>query len=169
MSDLLTVTEFIALRSISKKVNTEKVQESIDLSEQSDLYQFLGDFFFDLLKNFGEVSYSDLMAGSEFTYCDEVFIHKGIKALLADLTYARYIYMINVNLTPFGAQTKFTDDSEAISRNTIKDISTQAKVDANTKFKIIQKYLLSDPVIFKRYCDSQNVSTGFNSQKFSKL
>lgn len=170
MSNLITVTEFATFRNISEKINVKKTNEEIGLAQKSDLYDILGDFFFDVLDNAEDVSYSDLMDGSTFEYCDESFTHDGIKALLADFTYARYIYMINVNLTAFGAQSKFTEDSNGIDRNTIKDIAKQAQLDANIKFKTIQKYLLSNPDnLFDRYCKTQNVDAGFFSQKFYKL
>ena len=91
--------------------------------------------------------------------------NEGIKAFLADLSYSRYIYMINVNLTPFGAQTKFTNDSTGIDRNTIKDLSKQAQIDGNIKFNIIQKYILSKPSVFSRYCKENKKDTGVRSSK----
>lgn len=169
MSNLITAIEFAAFRDISKKINTEKVNESISLAQDSDLADILGDFFFDVLKNSAAPTYADLMDGSEFTYCDEVFIHKGIKALLADYAYSRHIYMINVNLTPFGAQSKFTDDSNGIDRATVRDISKQAQVDAGIKFQAIEKYILSEPILFKRYCGGKGGDKSFNSIKISKL
>ena len=169
MANIITVTEFSTFRDIGKKIDEDKVNESIELAQGSDLNDVLGDFFFDVLKNKDEATYSELMGGSEFEYCDETFIHKGIKALLADYTYSRFIYMINVNLTPFGAQTKFTQDSNGIDRNTIKDLSKQAQQDASIKFKTIEKYILSEPTLFSRYCDGKKGDTGFNSQRISKL
>lgn len=166
---LITPTEFANFRSISKKLDTEKLNESIGLAQQSDLQDMLGGFYYDVLKNKDELTYSDLMNGSEFEYCGETFNHAGIKALLADLTYSRFIYMINVNLTPFGAQTKYTEDSNGIDRNHIKDLSRQAQFDAGVKFKIIQKYLLSDTELFSRYCKQENYNTAQFTQKISKL
>ena len=110
------------------------------------------------------------MDGSVFTYCDEEFEHDGIRALLADFTYARYVYMANVNLTAFGIGSKFTEDSEGVDRNVIKDLAKQAQIDANIKFKTIRKYILSNPDgLFDRYCKNQNVGAGFFSQKIWKL
>jgi len=169
MANLITVTEFTNFRNISKKVDESKVNEAIALAQKSDLFDALGDFYFDLIKNNAESSYYDLMNGCEFNYEGELYIHDGIKAFLADLAYARYIYMVNVNLTPFGAQQKFTQDSTGVDRNVIKDLSKQAQIDGNIKFKIIQKYLLSKPNTFSRYCKGKSRGTGFGSVKISKL
>lgn len=169
MDLLITPVEFAAFRDISKKIDDDKTNEAISLAQQSDLIDILGDFYFDVLKNATETAWLPLMDGSEFTYCDKEYEHVGIKALLADYTYARFIYMANVNLTPFGAQSKFTNDSEGIDRLVIKDLSKQAQVDAGIKFKYIRYYLLSDPELFSRYCESQRTDTPFNGQKFSIL
>ena len=169
MEQIITATEFAAFRDISKKVDEDKANEAILLAQQSDLLDILGGFYFDVLKNKDVTEWSELMNGSEFTYNDEDYEHAGIKALLADYTYARFVYMININATPFGFQTKFTQDSEGIDRNTIKDLSKQAQVDAGIKFKIIRLYILSDTTLFARYCKNEKVDTSFFTPKFSKF
>lgn len=169
MAYLITATEFAGYRDISSKLDTNKINEAIGLAQQSDLIEILGDFYFDVVKNAAESSYSDLMDGSTFEYCDKEYVHAGIKKLLGDYTYARFVYMVNINLTPFGAQSKFTQDSEGIDRLTIKDLAKQAQVDAGIKFKFIQKYILSDTDTFSRYCSGQELGTSFFSNKISKL
>lgn len=169
-SNLITAVEFASLRDISKKIDTDKVNEAISLAQKSDLYEALNGFYFDLIKEPNAEKYSDLMNGSEFEYCGENYIHEGLKAFLADLVYARFIYMINVNLTPFGAQQKFTQDSSGVDRNVIKDLVKQAQIDGNAKFKVIKKYLLSNPNgIFDRYCKGEQTGTGSFGLRISKL
>ena len=169
MAYLITAIEFATFRNISQKLDTPKIEEAIGLAQQSDLVEILGDFYFDVVKNASENDWADLMNGSEFEYCGDTFIHAGIKKMLADYTYSRFVYMVNINATPFGFQKKFTDDSEGIDRNTIKDLSKQAQVDAGIKFKFIEYYILSKPELFDRYCKNKNQGTSFNFQRFSKL
>ena len=167
---IITVEEFATLRDISKKVDVSKVNECILLAQKSDLYEALGGFYFDLIKDAGNIVYADLLNGSEFEYCGEMYIHDGIKAFLADLVYSRYIYMSNINLTPFGTQQKFTQDSSGVDRNVIKDLVKQAQVDSDAKFKTIKKYLLSNPGgIFDRYCKGEDTGTGSFGLRISKL
>lgn len=170
MANLITAAEFAANRKISRKYSQQKADESIELAQESDLQDVLGDFYFDLIQGFQDPSFADLMNGSTFVYNDETFIHLGIKKMLSDLTFARYIYNINVNLTSFGAGSKDTQDSTPIDRNTTKDLAKQAQQDSDVKFRTIKKYLLSNPNnIFDRYCDGQSNGTGSFTQKFSKL
>ena len=169
MSNIITAIEFSEYRNISQKIDTKKIDEAIDLAQQSDLLQILGDFYFDVVKNKAEASYSDLMDGSTFTYNDYEYVHAGIKKLLADYTMSRFASGGNINFTPFGLHKKLSNDSEPIDRNTVKDISRQAQVDAGVKFKFIEYYILSEPVLFERYCNGKGQGTKFSTQKFSKL
>lgn len=169
MKLLITPVEFAGYRNISAKIDTNKVNEAISLAQQSDLIDILGDFYFDVLKNSTETEWLPLMNGSEFTYCNGDFEHAGIKKLLADYTYSRFVYTGNITPTPFGFQQKATNDSEPIDRNMSKDLAKQAQIDAGIKFKFIQYYLLSDPALFSRYCSSQEMNTPFFSTNFSKL
>lgn len=169
MAYIITPAEFAEYRDISVKLDEAKINESISLAQQSDLIEILGDFYFDVVKNQAETAWLPLMNGSTFEYCEEEFVHVGIKKLLGDYTYARFVYMVNINPTAFGFQSKFTQDSEGIDRNTIKDLAKQAQVDAGIKFKFIEKYILSEPELFERYCKSVSQGTSFFTQKFSKL
>lgn len=169
MANIITATEFAAFRNISSKIDTKKIDEAIQQAEDSDLNDILGGFFFDVQKNKDDATYTDLMNGSEFTYCDETFIHKGIKVMLADYAYARYVYTKNVNDTAHGFVAKNYQDGITTDRNVLKDLAKQAQIDAGIKFRTIEKYILSEPTLFSRYCDSKKGNTGFNYQRFSKL
>ena len=169
MSNIITAIEFASFRNISQKLDTGKIDESISLAQQSDLLNILGDFYFDVVKNQSEGTYSDLMDGSTFTYNGYEYEHAGIKRLLADYSYSRFASGGNINFTPFGIHKKLSNDSEPIDRNTVKDISKQAQVDAGIKFKFIEYYILSEPTLFERYCNGKQQGTNFSTQKFSKL
>lgn len=169
MANLITAAEFVALKKISVKYDSVEVDKAIEAAEETDLYNILGDFYFDVKENADEAEYSELMAGSSFEYCGEKFIHKGIKALLADYAYSRYIFTINFRLTPFGAQTKLHNDSKEVDRQTIKDLSKQAQIDAGAKFEVIKKYILSKPQLFTRYPQNKPSGTGFNSPRIYKF
>lgn len=169
MANIITSTEFATFRNISVKLDEGKIDEAIGLAQQSDLIEILGDFYFDVVKNQLEDDWLPLMNGSTFEYCEEEYVHAGIKRLLADYTYSRFVYMVNINATPFGFQKKFTNDSEGIDRNTIKDLAKQAQIDAGIKFKFIEYYIKSEPELFERYYKNKRQGTSFFTPKFSKL
>lgn len=169
MANLITATEFASFRNISVKRDDSKIDEAISLAQQSDLVEILGDFYFDVVKNAADAAYAELMDGSEFEYCGEQYEHAGIKKLLADFTYARYVYMKPVNDTAFGIMIKQTEDGNPVDRNLIRDLAKQAQVDGGNKFKFIEYYILSKPDTFSRYCKNKSQGTGFFSYKTSKL
>jgi hypothetical protein len=169
MSNIITTLEFASYRNISQKLDTGKIEESISLAQQSDLLQILGDFYFDVLKNQDETTYTDLMEGSGFTYNGYAYEHAGIKRLLADYAYARFASAGNINFTPFGIHKKLSNESEPIDRNTVNDIAKQAQIDAGLKFQFIELYILSEPILFERYGKDKQQGTNFASQRFSKL
>jgi hypothetical protein len=166
---LLTAAEYATYRNISKKIDQGKVDESIKDAQQSDLLNTLDEFYFDVVENFTNPNYADLLAGSSFIYSGKKYEHAGIKALLADYTHARFVYSSPVTFTPFGLVEKLSNDSQPVDTKILDRLSKQAQIDAGFKFKYIEKYILSDPVLFSRYCKNKDLDTGFNYQKFSKL
>jgi len=169
MINLITPTQFSEFRNISKKIDNSKVNESISLAQKVDLYDILNDFLFDVVENKDDVSYADLLSGSTFTINGENYIQEGLNSLLADLTYARYMYIINTNQTPFGLQSKYTDDSQPVDRNFIKDIVKQTQQDASVKFKMIDKYLCNNASTFSRYNKGNNSSINTFSQNYTVI
>lgn len=170
MENLITVSEFVALRKISGKYDVQKVTECITQAQNSDLQDLLGDFYFDLVINYEEDVYVDLIAGGIFQYEGKFFEHLGIKAILADYTYARYISTINKNLTPFGMHTKISENSQPVDRNSINDEVKQAQRDAGIKFRVTEKFILKHQNgEFSRYCENDKPNTGFRGLKISKL
>jgi hypothetical protein len=169
MAYLITPAEFATFRNISKKIDEDKINEDIGLAQQSDLVNILGDFYFDVLKNSAETAWLPLMNGSTFECSGEEFQHQGIKKLLADYTHARYVYSKNAVDTPFGMVTKDYQDGTPVDRNLLKDLSKQDQIDAGIKFRFIEKYILTEPELFSRYCKNKNQGTSFNFQRFSKL
>ncbi len=167
MDNLITPAEFAEFRKISKKIDEDKVKENISLAQENDLQNALGDFYFDLVKNYESAEYADLMNGSEFEYCGDTFIHHGIKKYFADLVFARFITDVNTNLNPFGITKKVTRDGEHVDESVIRAKSKQAQQDAAIKFRIIEKYLKSKPDLFERFCRGENKSTNFNSLKLT--
>lgn len=167
MNNIITPQEFSQFRNVSKKLDTDKINECIKLAQNIDLYDVLGEFYFDLLANLDNPDYADLLSGNTFIVNGENYYQSGLKSLIADYTYARYIYTINVNLTPFGATYKDSQDSQTIDRNMLKDLTKQTQIDASIKFKMIDKYLMVNKVKFPRYKNNNNPDINTFGQKFT--
>ncbi|MFI8379615.1 hypothetical protein [Leeuwenhoekiella sp. NPDC079379] len=166
-NQLITVQEFASFRDIGKKLDEAKINECIKQAQSTDLFDVLNDFFFDLVENKDSIQYQDLLSGSTFSVNNQSFSQAGIKSLLADYTYNRYMYSINTNFTPFGATQKYGQDSQPVDRNLLKDIAKQTQVDADIKFKMIDKYLKSNSSIFTRYQTGNNPDINTGSVRYS--
>ncbi|WP_067151048.1 DUF6712 family protein [Pseudotamlana agarivorans] len=169
MNNIITANEFATYRDVGKKIDTDKINECIKLAQSVDLYDVLNDFYFDLIENLNNQDYQDLLSGSTFTCNGSNYYQEGIKSLLSDYTYSRYVYSVNTNLTPFGAVTKFSQDSTPVDRNLLKDISKQTVIDASIKFEMIDKYLKSKSSLFPRYSSGNNPNINTNSQRFTVI
>jgi len=169
MNNLLTINEFVQLRNISQKVDDKKLNEAIKQAQGSDLIAILGDFYFDVVANMEAPDWQPLLDGCSFAYCGKNYYQEGIRALLADYVYARFIAKLNVNLTPFGVTKKKSENSEPLTASEIRDISKQSQIDAGIKFEFIKLYLLSKPSLFSRYCENTTEQNGYSSIKISKL
>lgn len=171
MSNILSVQEFKDFRDISYKVDESKITKSIK-GGLIDLREVLGDaFYFDVIKNQNSPSYTELLDGIEFDVNGNAYIQEGLKSLLADYAYARYLYELNVNHSPFGLVQKNSENSEPIDRNMIKDLVKQTNIDASKKFELIRTYIDANKDTFKVW-DKQKEGdtesgTGFNTSRFS--
>lgn len=167
---LITSEELKALRDIGNKIDTDKADEAIELAQETDLYNLLGDFYFDVVANAGGVgNWALLMNGSTFIVSGNTFIHRGIKALLADLAYARYSKKINANFTPFGMTVKNTQDSSPVPEEIQKQVVLDAKRDAGVKFKLILEFMDTDKVLFSRYYSGSKPNIVHDKQKWSLI
>lgn len=172
MSNIINPLEFSNLKAISKKYDSDKVKQSITQAHL-DLRGVLGDaFYFDVIKN--QAIYGELLDGVEFIEGDFTFVHDGLKSLVADYTYSRYLYEMNINLTPFGIVGKNTNDSTPVDRATIKDLVKQSNQDASKKWSMIEAYLDINKDTYTVWAKQNencgtptNSSNGFNSTKIS--
>lgn len=169
MANLITSTELKTLRDLGNKIDLSKADESIMLAQNSELYDVLGDFLFDVIDNATDPAWLDLMDGSTFTYNSLSYTHAGIKSLLADLAYSRYLQVININMTPFGAVTKSDDNSTPVDRTTLRDHALQARRDADIKWSLIKKYLETDKSTFSRYFSASNTENVTTSQRWTAI
>ena len=174
-SNLITHEEFSSLKNIGVDYNHFKVDECIN-NAHSDLQEVMGSgFFFDVIKNQNEIEYNDLINGSSFINEKGYDVaHKGLKSVLVDYTYSRYLYEINNSITPFGMVTKQYQDGETVDRNMIKDLVKMSNQNAATKWELIEDYLnvnLSTFPIWARQKNQNHNPTNntFNTSKFTFL
>lgn len=159
MEKLITAEQFATYRDIGQKYDKNKAEECIQLAQSNDLWDKLGEFLFIVLANITNPDYKDLLDGDGK--------QEGLKSLLADYAYARYLYAANVNFTPFGVQQKNTQDSQAVDRRIILDMVGQAQKDAANKFRFIEKYLKENQSLFPEYSKHNDPNINTFQQRWS--
>lgn len=174
MNNILNHTEFNTYKNIGKKYDEDKVEQCITQAH-IELRGVMGDaFYFDVIKN--QEQYTDLLKGCEFSIGEFTYSHDGLKSLVADYSYSRYLYEVNTILTPFGMVSKNSNDSTQVDRNMIKDMTKQISVDAGLKWQLIEAYLNNNPELFPVWAkqkdnkgDLSPSNSSFNQVRFTFL
>ena len=151
MTYLITPEQLQLYIDLGKKIDLDKIYPIIQKA-QDDLRDYLGaHFYFDVISNKDNAEYQPLLSGGNFEYKEVTYYQDGLQAMLAYLFLAHYIPILNTNITPFGATTKLSNDSEPTDRNTLKDIAQMNKEMAGSKWEIIKLYLEQNKAKFPKY------------------
>lgn len=115
MSLLISKIDIGIYREISASVKDNKINPMIEDAQLLDLKPLLGErFYYDLVANVG--NYSDLLNKKEYTHNGQTIESPGIKRVLIDFAFARYVMHGSQTDTPFGLVQKVGENSVAISR-----------------------------------------------------
>lgn len=166
-AQIITPTEFKALRDLGYKVDNDKATEAIREAQQVDLYDAFGQFTYDIIINKDAVPYADLMNGSIFTISGDSFIHEGIKSLLGDYAYARYLRKLQYNADPFGITIKIGQDSQPVEKRVIDEMIIKTMQDADVKKQAIDKYIAENKT--STLFDRHRVGTGGDSGSIGSI
>ncbi|RZJ67695.1 MAG: hypothetical protein EOO50_05275 [Flavobacterium sp.] len=171
MTPIITIDDLRLKKDVAKTTDTDKINPIILQAQDVDLRDYLGmHFYFDVLSNLETPSYQDLLSGSTFMQNGVQFAQDGLKSMLIDLTYSRLMLEINVNITPFGATTKLTVDSEPTSQAALKDKAQQNRESAASKWEIIKLYLDDNKQLFPHYnYKADTIRTGERKLKFWRI
>ncbi|MDG3581769.1 hypothetical protein [Galbibacter pacificus] len=166
MNRLINADDIKQYKDIGKKVDEEKINQIIDLAQDVDLRGLLNnDFYFEVINHKDEANYQDALTGSTFGLNGALYSHFGIKAILVDFFYARYVMQVNVNITPFGSTTKLSDDSEATPISVLKDIAKTNEQQAMAKWQLTKMYLDANKNLFQFW----NTHTSTNDSSSNRL
>lgn len=164
MSTILTIAQFQTFRDIGKRVDTDKLTEVLQLTEDGEMYDIFGELIFDMIKHAGGTDlgqeFTDLLDGSTYTVGSDEFTQPGVRAMMSDLAYARYMGVINENVTPFGITVKQDENSAPVDASKRRELGSQSRKDADSKFVKIKHFMCENTEAFKRYFDGKNPTLG---------
>jgi hypothetical protein len=147
MLPLISVSDIRAVRDLSNQIKDNKINPLISDAEMSDLRPLLGDSFFFAIKKNPE-NYTNLLDPLEYTINDEINYHFGLKRLLCELSYVRYMFDSGDISTPFGVIEKNFTDGVRTSRDRTKELSNLRKQTANEYWLGIEKYLINNAELY---------------------
>ena len=102
-------------RQISKSVTEEKLSEYIYEAQINDLQGLLGpNFYADLLQNLDTVANQALLNEGTYTYNGDTYTNYGLKAVLAEFAFSRYVLTGGQTDTPFSLVEKIDPNSTPV-------------------------------------------------------
>ena len=144
---LITKTDIRLYRQISKSVDDVKINPFIDDAQLLDLLPLIGEkFYFDIIAN--PANYTDLMEQKTYTYDGTQIQSPGLKRVLIDFTFARYVMHGTPTDTPFGMIEKQFQDGHQIPRTDKKEIYKQSQQIAMQYWGQVESYLNRNKALY---------------------
>lgn len=172
MQLLITATDIRAVRDLSLQIKDSKINPIISDAQISDLRPLLGDaLFYDILAKSTLPDpnlYTDLLNGCDYVINDITYHQFGVKRLLIELAYVRYMFDSTDISTPFGVIDKKFNDGTTMSRDRSKELSNLRKKTANDFWLGVEHYLYNNTetyTLFKKFRDNEIM----NTFKFSNI
>ena len=165
MEPLINASDIRAVRDLSNQIKDNKINPIISDAEMSDLRPLLGEALFYAIKK-TPLDYSDLLNGGEYTVNGNTYYHFGVKRLLIELAYVRYMFDSSDVSTPFGVIDKNFTDGTHTSRERAKELSNLRKKTANDYWLGIENYLINNSTLYPLY---KNTGETIKTFKFSNI
>jgi hypothetical protein len=147
MSQLITKTDIASKRQISKSVADAKIDPFIEDAELLDLLPLLGEKFYFAVKE-NPTDYVDLLEEKLYQYDKQTIKSPGIKRVLIDFAFARYMMHGSVTDTPFGMVQKESQDSTAVSRTDKKESYKLHQQTAMQYWAQVENYLVRNSNLY---------------------
>lgn len=144
---LISYNDIRDFNPLSGNINFNKEVNSFILDAQEyDLRNFLGDnLYLSLLADFeGHPSlqiYEDLFNGSTYEISGCKYKHEGVKSILINHAYARYLAHSNMTHTATGMVTKLNQYSDPISSKELTRLIEQARAKAAACEQRVERFL----------------------------
>ena len=140
MQRLISKSDIIEYRSISKSVTENLINNFIDEAQLLDLKPLIGESLFqEIILNVA--NYQDLLNETTYNYNGNETTSCGLKRVLIFYAYARYVMNGSVVDTPFGMVEKQFQDGKNVERISKKEIYKYNQQIANQYWLEVESYL----------------------------
>jgi hypothetical protein len=157
---LITKQTIQQYKQVSKSVSDDLINPHILEAEFLDLKPLLGeDLYADLVANTGDSKYIDLMEGKVYTCNGKNYSFNGLKSVLSNFAYARYVVFSSFIDTPFGLVTKSNQDSQPVGGSDKRMMGKAAEQAAYSYFNEVRDFLNRNTTIYDKWnvCDTKRV------------
>jgi len=164
--NLITYKEVLLINPLLSDYNEDKIMKYIVDSQKLDIRPLLGtQLYLDLINNidynlsepysdsivFTDSKYNDLMNGCEWTYNDKLDMHEGLKTVLVNYAYARYLPNSTSVNSESGEMELIRDFSRPLSSARMSEIVQQANSAAYVFWQSIERFLKQNRTIYTLY------------------
>lgn len=151
---MLIKSDFIGIGEIANHCDLNKLNIAIQESSDFDMEGILCDFWQDVLDNWEEVQWQDLINGGEYESCNgRMRKFAGLKRVWVYYAYARYVVLNEFNDTPNGNVSKTNNFSIPKSDKAIQAFSDKYREMAKTTYDRTMGYLCKNTEIFINFND----------------
>ena len=147
MTVLLTLQDFIEYRGMTANINFDKeLKQHVLDAQEFELRIFMGESFYLALEDdFNQApslpTYTDLFDSVKYTYNNEEYENPGIKRLLVQYAYSRYVAESGSTSTAYGLMQKNHNHSTPTDAKVTGRISAKARSGATSYEDRIKLYL----------------------------
>tara|TARA_R110000744_G_scaffold3563_1_gene13477 strand:+ start:46 stop:561 length:516 start_codon:yes stop_codon:yes gene_type:complete len=125
MNDLIinkgTVQAYL---QVAEGVDKKNFKRFVYEAQFIDLRELMCEAFYnDLVSNYTEAIYQNLLVGGSYTFEDKTYYYEGLEICLSYFSYARFISESNIQSTSFGMVRKNSQESERASQRELEAIA----------------------------------------------
>ena len=155
---IISKSDIATYREISRSVADSKINPYIQDAEILDLKPLIGEkLYAAIVANPAE--YADLLNKKAYNHDDVVVESPGLKRVLVDFAYARYMLHGSNTDTPFGLVQKDYEGSTAISRTEKKESYKHHQQIAMQYWREVETYLNRNVSLYPIWGEGCSVST----------
>ncbi len=167
---LITKSEIIDVRQISKSVTDAIINNFIDEAQLLDLKPLIGESLYqEIILN--STNYQDLLNEVTYNYDGSQFTSCGLKRVLIHFAYARYIMNGSVTDTPFGLVEKQFQDGRNVERASKKEMYKYNQQIAFQYWNEVERYLNRNQDLYPKWkngpCEPRR-NTSFRLNKITR-
>jgi hypothetical protein len=109
---------------VAEGVDKKNFKRFVYEAQFIDLRELMCEAFYnDLVSNYTEAIYQNLLVGGSYTFEDKTYYYEGLEICLSYFAYARFISESNIQSTSFGMVRKNSQESERASQRELEAIA----------------------------------------------